>query len=82
MDHPQYGPQIWTLKMDPKYGPPNNLRRQNHGESMGMPLVRWGKLEINCRPKSGYYACNLSARLTGKAARQGCRARLLGKAAR
>jgi hypothetical protein len=22
MDHPQYGPQIWTLKMDPKYGPP------------------------------------------------------------
>jgi hypothetical protein len=47
-----------------------------HGESMGMPLGRQGKLEINCRPKSGYYACNLSARLTGKAARQGFRARL------
>jgi hypothetical protein len=47
-----------------------------------MPLGRQGKLEINCLPKSGYYSCNLSARLTGKAAGQGCRARLPGKAAR
>jgi hypothetical protein len=47
-----------------------------------MPLGRLGKVEINCRPKSGYYACNISARLTGKAARQGCQARLPGKAAR
>jgi hypothetical protein len=46
-----------------------------------MPLGRQGKLEINCRPKSGYYACNLSARLTGKAARQGCQAKLPCKAA-
>jgi hypothetical protein len=83
--------------MDPKYGPPNNLGRRNHGEIMGKSwgihgnaFRMTGKLEIYCRPKSGYYACNLSARLTGKAARgarlqgkaagQGYRARLPGKA--
>jgi hypothetical protein len=74
--------------MDPKYGPPiiwdDEIMGKswgNHGESMGMPLGRQGKLEINCRPKSGYYACNLSARLPGKATGQGYRARLPGKAA-
>jgi hypothetical protein len=71
---PKYGPSKWTPNMDPPIIWDDEIMGKswgNHRISMGMPLGRRGKLEINCRPKSGYYACKLSARLPGKAARQG-----------
>jgi hypothetical protein len=61
---PEYGPpSIWTPNMNPQNGPQiwtppiiwddviMGKSWGNHGESMGMPLGRQGKLEINCGPK-------------------------------